>query len=185
MATNVDLNDRRAWDDRALIDGWDAAQEEYNLYHSVQLHGENILHYLDREQLESLKDAFQDSGEDAYIGAIEAELAARPAEPVKEEEANVPEDAQAGDEEMKEANEADKDDTAAQDQLLQETAASAHYAPNPTAPGPIMKMEDELLRNMMLSWYYAGYYQGKYEERSSNSTSSSSSASQPPGPSTK
>ncbi|KAK7555800.1 hypothetical protein IWX49DRAFT_627155 [Phyllosticta citricarpa] len=175
MAANIDLNDRRAWDDRALIDGWDAAQEEYNLYHSVQLHGENILHYLDREQLESLKDAFQDSGEDDYIQAIDAELEARPAEPAKEEEANVPGDAQAGDEEMKEANEIDKDDTAAQDQLLQETAASIHHVPNPTAPGPIMKMEDELLRNLMLSWYYAGYYQGKYEERSS------SSASQAPG----
>lgn len=72
MTTHIDLNDRGAWDDRALIDGWDAAQEEYNvrtlnslhstntdahkLYHSVQASGENILHYLDRDQLESLKE---------------------------------------------------------------------------------------------------------------------------------
>ncbi|KAK8202790.1 hypothetical protein IWZ01DRAFT_561439 [Phyllosticta capitalensis] len=167
MTTHIDLNDRGAWDDRALIDGWDAAQEEYNLYHSVQVSGENILHYLDRDQLESLKDAFKDSGEDDYLEQIEAELETRPVKPAKEEESVAVGAEQPKDHEMGEANGAEEDDTAAQDQLLQETAASTQQASHPVAPGPIMKMEDELLRNMMLSWYYAGYYQGAYESRSS------------------
>ncbi|KAJ5542039.1 hypothetical protein N7535_004458 [Penicillium sp. DV-2018c] len=142
------LTHAEIWDDSALVQSWDDAVEEYELYHSVHAKGENLE--------EVLKEAEES-------GATEAIQAAD--EPTSKVGDDV---AQPKDEDI--PMNVDEQPSASGNEPVVETtqpaATSGPGVPTPdtSMPHPIMAtVQDEALKNLMMSWYYAGYYTGLYE----------------------
>ncbi|KAF8431045.1 hypothetical protein BGX38DRAFT_1103995 [Terfezia claveryi] len=134
MAENKELTHAEVWDDSTLLNSWDAALQEYKKYHSIQASG-------------------------ATVGSVPAST---------KEEGEV------------------KDHTP-EPQLMTQSSVEAGHKPPSHPPFPpsilaggqystlhrppvihdyiilISLSENEALRNLMISWYFAGYYTGLYE----------------------
>ncbi|QSS51558.1 SMN domain-containing protein [Histoplasma capsulatum var. duboisii H88] len=154
------LTQEEIWDDSALVQSWDDAVEEYNLYHSIQARGESV------DEVLRAEDARIRAEDEATFGEHAAEDPPH-AHPVAEFE-SVDEEANDQDMEM----EAGTDSHGAQQE-----ASSAKKSPeaNRTAGGGFATMPqlvsqgddassaDKALKNLMMAWYFAGYYTGLYE----------------------
>ncbi|OCL05662.1 hypothetical protein AOQ84DRAFT_298466 [Glonium stellatum] len=163
MSLGVDLGDRDAWDDSALIQSWEEALAEYKKYHSIHAKGQRIEDVLNEEELRELKEELGHIPKQNGDNDIEA----RPR----------PQDAEAGDvetgegEALAEASGQRASDAQQTASRRQEPHGSAEAAAHPhsVAPGGSMpqlllgSVQDENLKNLMMSWYYAGYYTGLYE----------------------
>ncbi|KZM25223.1 uncharacterized protein EKO05_0007395 [Ascochyta rabiei] len=162
MVAGVDMSDKNAWDDSFLQDSWNDAVAEYEKYHSIAKSGKRLEDVLTEEELKKLR---EDHGD--LIGEAEAT-------PQAVAEANGNSDQMDTEDSMQETEEVEK---LAQTKLQQETAASEEQnqpqsanmgttAPHDTAfaasmPQAILgTVQDENLKNIMMSWYYAGYYTG-------------------------
>ncbi|KAH7241644.1 hypothetical protein BKA59DRAFT_456227 [Fusarium tricinctum] len=128
------LSQEEIWDDSALIDSWNEALNEYKKYHSIHAKGGS---------LRDLKSQTQT--------AVKAE--------------SNSEQLQA-----KETDDTKLDLKAAEEN--KETPSSDNEAKGPTVPQglpsfPIQtvlgSVQDENLKKLLMSWYYAGYYTGLYE----------------------
>ncbi|RMY73030.1 hypothetical protein D0862_14357 [Hortaea werneckii] len=132
-----DLSHEEVWDDSDLVKSWNEALAEYKKYHSLAAKGEKVDLVLDQAE-------------------------------GKPNEANV-----AADENVASATPATVENTPVNDQ-----AGGGVEAPHPhqaqtqtpaAVGGSVMpqtlmnSVQDEGLKNMMMSWYYAGYYTGLYE----------------------
>ncbi|KAK6428211.1 hypothetical protein LTR95_015649 [Oleoguttula sp. CCFEE 5521] len=144
---NSNLGDE-VWDDTALLTSWDEAVAEYKKYHSLAAKGEQVpigelaeppeapetySAKLNRKKQEKLALA---NGDAALIPSSTTTANVRPQSKlsVKAEVTEV---------------------TA--------TAPSASIGAA-TVPQHLMNsVQDEGLKNLMMSWYYAGYYTGLYE----------------------
>ncbi|OCK83633.1 hypothetical protein K432DRAFT_390231 [Lepidopterella palustris CBS 459.81] len=166
MAPVVDLNDQDAWDDRALVDSWNEALKEYKKYHSIHTKGQRVQDLLSAEELKELKKEMPGyrPGQD---GEIEPEN--MPEEWLKDAtETDQPKEDELFPEAMNGSTVGDQEPTTSGHQQPQVTAADAAHA-HSTAPGAsipqiiIGSVQDENLKNLMMSWYYAGYYTGMYE----------------------
>ncbi|KAJ4357639.1 uncharacterized protein N0V89_002215 [Didymosphaeria variabile] len=60
MAPGINLDDRSAWDDSALINSWDDAVAEYQKYHSISKSGQRLEDALTEEELERLRGDYGD-----------------------------------------------------------------------------------------------------------------------------
>ncbi|KAF2717912.1 hypothetical protein K431DRAFT_297405 [Polychaeton citri CBS 116435] len=142
------LSHAQIWDDSALVDSWNQAFEEYKKYHSIATRGGE----LDLESLENI--ASEDAMRSSKTGATAVALT--DAEAVEPDAETVP------------------DATPAAHQT--ETAQSAATEPSSQTNGQVQdtngmavpvallnSMQDEGMKNLMMSWYYAGYYTGLYE----------------------
>jgi hypothetical protein len=143
---DFDVQDRDVWDDKALIDTWERAYTEYKRYHSIQAQGKRLEDMVTAEELAELKKEHGDLVEDA-------KTVSEPAlDATAEEEAPA----------MLEA-----DDKAGEEQSTKaaETPGESHNAPQLAAIPQAMlgTVQDENLKNLMMSWYYSGYYTGLYE----------------------
>ncbi|KAJ6000323.1 hypothetical protein N7481_000732 [Penicillium waksmanii] len=148
---NDSLSHEEIWDDSALVRSWDEAVEEYQLYHSIHAKGENVDDVLrEAEDAGITKDV--NMNEDETMEGMEG------AAPTLEAEAEYePQDTQ---------------DQSIGPQKPADAGPTSAMAPNP-APlaGPTMPMpeavmtnvQDENLKRLMMSWYFAGYYTGLYE----------------------
>ncbi|KAF9693744.1 hypothetical protein EKO04_008290 [Ascochyta lentis] len=162
MAPGVDMSDKNAWDDSFLQDSWNDAVAEYEKYHSIAKSGKRLEDVLTEGELKELR---EDHGD--LIGEAEAI-------PQAVVEANDNSDQMDTEDSMQETEDVEK---SAQTELQQETAASEEQnqpqsanmgttAPPDTAfaasmPQAILgTVQDENLKNLMMSWYYAGYYTG-------------------------
>ncbi|KAJ5320430.1 hypothetical protein N7508_000713 [Penicillium antarcticum] len=131
------LTQEEIWDDSALLQSWDDAVEEYQLYHSIHAKGENV---------EDVLREAEESGlvvEDEIIEEeVDVDVAETDAIPDNENTSmNIDEPAQPSNGPGPEVS----------------TTA-------PPMPHPAMaNVQDEALKNLMMSWYYAGYYTGVYE----------------------
>ncbi|KAL3491450.1 hypothetical protein BJX62DRAFT_205133 [Aspergillus germanicus] len=146
------LTQEEIWDDSALVQSWDEAVEEYRLYHSIHAKGENV-----EDVLREAEAAAQEEAEAAAAAGaagswtrvdLEKDDDMADAEPATA--AHVPEatgSTQPLDQPSKDAS------TAAW------TAPQAGGMPHPGFP----QGQDEGLKNLMMSWYYAGYYTAQYE----------------------
>ncbi|KAI4223542.1 MAG: hypothetical protein LQ349_007411 [Xanthoria aureola] len=174
------LSHEEIWDDSALVDSWDLALQEYQLYHSIHARGERVEDVL--REAEGPEDLPKD--EKADMDNMTSEhLSGTP-------HVHHPEDEEVEDGEIEDNPLIDVGTVHEtmrvknQDEL---PAAEESCPPPPTVenapqsipeaagvPGVLMNgeallihaaVEDDGLKNLMMSWYYAGYYTGLYEGR--------------------
>ncbi|OJD11778.1 hypothetical protein AJ78_07523 [Emergomyces pasteurianus Ep9510] len=161
------LTQEEIWDDSALIQSWDEAVEEYNLYHSIQARGENVDDFLKAE------DARVRAEDEAAVGDGYGEHAAGPQQHGHPEARSEPANEEANDQEI----EAARTDLHGEHEGNQETpSAKLNPEANHAVGGGFANMPqlvsqggdtasgtDEGLKNLMMAWYFAGYYTGLYE----------------------
>ncbi|EON68858.1 hypothetical protein W97_08116 [Coniosporium apollinis CBS 100218] len=154
------------WDDSALIQSWEAALAEYKKYHSIHARGEKVEDVLSAFELAELRGT-----QDQPNGATAPDRA----DVIKEGELQMTHAKELGElEEGEDAVEGTADDQPVQ-------MAAAAVSAEPTGNGvtgsehtmpPVLtampqvlagSIQDEALKNLMMSWYYAGYYTGLYE----------------------
>ncbi|RJE25539.1 hypothetical protein PHISCL_02151 [Aspergillus sclerotialis] len=140
------LTHEEIWDDSALVRSWDEAVEEYKLYHSIHAKGENVEDVL--REAQASEPADQEINGDDYM----------------ETEADAP-----GVDSTVDISQQAEAETESNIQPAQEPEGDSQIpAMNPvgagTIPQPALdKIQDEGLKNLMMSWYFAGYYTGLYE----------------------
>ncbi|KAI9731724.1 MAG: hypothetical protein M1834_004513 [Cirrosporium novae-zelandiae] len=161
------LSEAEIWDDSALIESWDAAYEEYKLYHSIAARGENVEDVLKKAELEDL------------TGDGNANVEGTGAQAAIPEENGGSEDGEIENEEnIVDAPQVTRPEGSlvAKDTISNipngvdanpSVAGNLNGQPTVTVPMPQLPvgMQDEGLKNLMMSWYYAGYYTGLYEGR--------------------
>jgi len=150
MASNENLSHAEIWDDSALVDSWNDAVEEYKHYHSIHARGERV-----EDILQMCEDKASVVGKEAHY---------------EEDQVN-----------------GQKNDPRAKMELSQETPSQSHTVDggskveksqqsvsNQASGGKSSKgsalpqhligqVHDEGLKNLLMSWYYAGYYTGLHE----------------------
>ncbi|KAJ2905237.1 hypothetical protein MKZ38_005939 [Zalerion maritima] len=154
------------WDDSALVDSWNDALAEYNKYHSIHTNGGR----------------FGDIPELRQNAKIETEKAAQhPFAASHPHEGNRSSSnmgiestdeqklsRQVLNEQEEERHRLDEDDSADQARTANTTAVPHGPQLPATAPalGPMTMLgsvQDECLKKLLMSWYYAGYYTGLYQ----------------------
>ncbi|KAF2471579.1 uncharacterized protein BDR25DRAFT_342309 [Lindgomyces ingoldianus] len=163
MAPGISIDDRNAWDDTSLVDDWNEVVAEYQKYHSIQAQGKRLEDVLSKDELAELRQDYEDlmgeeetrsNNADANTKA-DHEPAGRPTEDTNDDGCLGQDAIQA--EEPKSSGNREESRTA-------ESSAPVHdVATNPAMPQAILgTVQDENLKNLMMSWYYAGYYTGLY-----------------------
>ncbi|KAJ6123720.1 Survival motor neuron [Penicillium samsonianum] len=152
----VALTHAEVWDDSALVQSWDDAVEEYQHYWSIHAKGENVEDVLKEAEDTGITPAVPhgDSGSTiaAEDGATKPEIEDVSMTIAEQTSESAPEPSQPI---------AD--------------ASSAVSTPAMPMPHPIMaNVQDESLKNLMMSWYYAGYYTGLHEGQQQPSRDQSS-----------
>ncbi|KAE9977491.1 hypothetical protein BLS_001395 [Venturia inaequalis] len=148
MVNSINLADPGIWDDRALVNTWNEALQEYKKYHSIHVQKKSLADVLTDEELLQLKMERRELRTGPTTAAAEF---------------------------PKETNE-DNDDDVAMDVSVdgdsnENTATNTNEATQPpkttgttSIPQVLLNnVQDESLRNVMMSWYYAGYYTGLHE----------------------
>ncbi|EKG21322.1 Survival motor neuron [Macrophomina phaseolina MS6] len=188
--SGVDMFAAGAWDDRALVKGWNDQVKEYNKYHSLQRKGKQtpLSLRLTAQEIFNLKDLANDEElAEMGINLSEAEHLAKPNEESKDahmESDDTAHEAQQADSadilltDAAPANGTSEETDPAERQLIQEQqqqqqqanqprpGASSAASQAPPIPAPIFAAvpgQDDALRNMNIAWFYAGYYQSQYE----------------------
>ncbi|KAF2740866.1 hypothetical protein EJ04DRAFT_168824 [Polyplosphaeria fusca] len=159
MKASISL-DKRAFDDKSLVDNYDEVVAEYKKYHSIAAQGKRLEDVLTKEELaklredEDLVDALEtrsDQGESNILAdhqqAAEPQLAANGDA--------VMEQAQTGAEEPA-SPENQESSTAAAGEGPRHEGGAATGMPQAL----LGTVQDENVKNMIMSWYYAGYYTG-------------------------
>ncbi|GAB1742440.1 hypothetical protein NU219Hw_g7986t1 [Hortaea werneckii] len=132
-----DLSHEEVWDDSDLVKSWNEALAEYKKYHSLAAKGEKVDLVLD--QADETPHGVNTEAHENVATANAAVLE------------NVPADDQAsGGVEAPQPHQAQT-----------QTPAAVGGSVMPQAL--MNSVQDEGLKNMMMSWYYAGYYTGLYE----------------------
>ena len=171
-----ELSQAEIWDDSALVQSWDDALAEYKVllwaiicvnfrltcsqrYHSIHARGqrvEDVIKDLETngEGPELTADAVVGSTEDAPGGVANGV---------------VPGEREDGEWEEGEAEEVEGPPTngghqhSSSEQASFQTARNQHSSV-PAVPAAMTDtVKDDGLKNLMMSWYYAGYYTGLYE----------------------
>ncbi|KAF2142418.1 uncharacterized protein K452DRAFT_358213 [Aplosporella prunicola CBS 121167] len=163
MQASIDLGDEDAWDDGALLRSWNTAVEEYKKYHSIAVRGENVEDVLKQEELKGEGGVLESSKSQVKAATGVAEGASITPMNDSEELPFEPEFDVAEQQSFHETTE-----KAPGAPSTNATAAStATPMPPPMAAGFMPQMllsgQDEAMKNLMMSWYYAGYYTGLYE----------------------
>ncbi|CAF3649421.1 unnamed protein product [Fusarium graminearum] len=127
------LTHEEVWDDSALINSWNEALQEYKKYHSIHAKGGSV------RDLE-----LQNKAE------IEAEPESEQPQ-VTETEESVLASEKAEENKISPSRNEAKESTPSQSQGV------------PAFPIQTVLVQDESLKKLLMSWYYAGYYTGLYE----------------------
>ncbi|KAF2635090.1 hypothetical protein P280DRAFT_412295 [Massarina eburnea CBS 473.64] len=166
MAPGISLDDRSAWDDSALINSWDDAVNEYEKYHSIQRSGKRLEDVLGQEELGQLREEHGDVMEDAQTRSSVADRNNH----ADHEKAAQPQKSTNGND-VNGINEAH-----AEEQAVSGPVETGMHEPIAgSMPQALLgTVQDEKLRNLMMSWYYAGYYTGLHtgqQQSTPNATS--------------
>ncbi|TKX18508.1 hypothetical protein C1H76_9297 [Elsinoe australis] len=141
----LDRSQRETWDDTELVDSWNDALEEYKKYHSIAAKGENIDELVRKFEEEVKKPSVQGP----------------PAE-------DLPNGHDDEDEYMPEADGMSTGQVAQEQPGTTTSNLDTHYEPRAQVSSQMPQallgaVQDENMRNLMMSWYYAGYYTGLLE----------------------
>ncbi|MCJ1466322.1 hypothetical protein MMC07_004941 [Pseudocyphellaria aurata] len=164
------LSSAEQWDDSALLRSWDDALSEYKLYHSIHARGERVEDVLAEFEEKEKTDAEPGHGQllnrnDSIHPSAGGQTNGHPSEELEEGEVETEVEDQLPASHSPHVNR--PDDGIASDQ------------PDPVSNMPHMifsSVKDEALKNLMMSWYYAGYYTGLYEGQQQQSMNTISSA---------
>ncbi|KAK4988092.1 hypothetical protein LTR66_007415 [Elasticomyces elasticus] len=176
-----ELSHNQIWDDSALLESWDEVLEEYKYYHSIAARGENVEEIMEAAIKQESKEfvahnfiVYVDTNRSSH----EQELlngqlsngvqgssngvsgsANHPSSPNRTQASSGTFQAQSG---------IHPDAATAHIPTTQGAAAGASgMADMPTAL--VGRVQDENLKNLMMSWYYAGYYTGLFEGQQNTS----------------
>ncbi|KAK4175424.1 hypothetical protein QBC36DRAFT_331492 [Triangularia setosa] len=153
MASEENLTHEEIWDDSALVDSWNNALAEYNKYHSIHAKGGTV-------------NDLPATNEIKTSGTAKVETNGR-AEPITTEEGEVDESIP-----MDESDEtshptiSDVQHSANANKVGGGLSGGQPSVPLGPGPGPqvlLGSVQDEELKKLLMSWYYAGYYTGLYE----------------------
>lgn len=139
MAPGINVDDQNAWDDSVLINSWDEALNEYKKYYSIQAQGKRLEDVLSKEELRQLKEEHGDLIEEVETRSTYAD----------QDEAGTAQ--------------AEEPTTSEPQSHTAETAVAPQHDASLGASMPqalLGSVQDENLKNLMMSWYYAGYYTG-------------------------
>ncbi|EGU81007.1 hypothetical protein FOPG_07180 [Fusarium oxysporum f. sp. conglutinans race 2 54008] len=128
------LTQEEIWDDSALIDSWNEALQEYKKYHSIHDKGGSVRELEPQNRAEA--EAESGNEQPQVTETEEIELDSGTAEQNKE---------------IPSSRNESKEPIASQ---------GTPSFPIQTVLGSV---QDESLKKLLMSWYYAGYYTGLYE----------------------
>ncbi|CEA17196.1 putative Survival motor neuron-like protein [Blumeria hordei DH14] len=148
------ISQAEIWDDSALIESWDQALEEYKKYHSLRARGENVEDILNSAE-DSTVDPPRESNSaiknDDFTPEISGTQATGHHLPVEQHNTH------------KQQYSTDTQANTNID-LTPHPKASNKITHGPELPRMLVgQVHDERLKNLLMSWYYAGYYTGLYE----------------------
>ncbi|KAM5348658.1 hypothetical protein ACJ41O_008482 [Fusarium nematophilum] len=132
------LSHEEMWDDSALIDSWNEALEEYKKYHSIHARGGSI------RDLES-KSQTTTKGEPS-TEAQDAEITQSGIDSASNQGVHA-----VNDEVPPSARDESRGDVTSQG------------LPSFPIQAVLGSVQDESLKKLLMSWYYAGYYTGLFE----------------------
>ncbi|EYE97846.1 uncharacterized protein EURHEDRAFT_472133 [Aspergillus ruber CBS 135680] len=145
------LTQEEIWDDSALVRTWEEAVEEYKLYHSIHAKGENVEDVLRQAEAEESEGRISQAEEEQQEQQMETDDVEAP-EVVLD---------QAGQDVLEDTTESYQPPEA---NPIAEAGTGTGPADATPMPHPVLSsVQDEGLKNLMMSWYYAGYYTGLYE----------------------
>ncbi|KAA8649193.1 hypothetical protein EYZ11_012302 [Aspergillus tanneri] len=164
------LTHEEVWDDTALVQSWDEAVEEYKLYHSIHAKGENFEDVLrEAEAAEHAQDASDGQDPDANVeGAMETNGEAAVVSDPSETAQTLLMQPSSQTAEGKGAS--SETQSTGGSQFMAEAASPGTAMPQ----AALAQVQDEGLKNLMMSWYFAGYYTGLYEGQQQANRSKSS-----------
>ncbi|KAG9234816.1 hypothetical protein BJ875DRAFT_375690 [Amylocarpus encephaloides] len=167
MSSNAEASHEEVWDDSVLVDSWNDAVEEYRQYHSIKSRGEDTdvilkaheiqskalfvktLSWIEPKSLPSFSGEKMDSGDGGL--AEQPSIDQPPQNDMPDEIIGPDKVASLAEEEMSVLN--------------QTTGSGSSKGPAvPALPQHLIgQAHDGKLKNLLMSWYYAGYYTGLYE----------------------
>ncbi|RFU27788.1 hypothetical protein B7463_g8552, partial [Scytalidium lignicola] len=178
MSPQANASHEEIWDDSMLVDSWNEALEEYRLYHSIHARGEKI---------EDVLKTFEESGK-VGTGPEYIEKAAEHTEPngtsLKEaagQEGSIDHaENLAGNGPSQETEQQPTNGEQASAPLGGQRSSAQVLPQHLIGQGndkdlrsevgmfmadafTVDAVQDEGLKNLLMSWYYAGYYTGLYE----------------------
>ncbi|EMR91329.1 putative survival motor neuron-like protein 1 protein [Botrytis cinerea BcDW1] len=163
MASQKNASHAEVWDDSTLVDSWNEALQEYEKYHSIHARGEKV---------EDVLNAFenQSNGVQVYLSPnIMAWLTFLREGAMNEDGGEVVEEPLEENVVMQSEFEQIDDHTQAGPKVDDQPAPKATKSGSSSSKAPILppqligQVHDENLKNLLMSWYYAGYYTGLYE----------------------
>lgn len=155
MSSERELTHDEIWDDSALVNSWNDALAEYKKYHSIHARGGTLN--------ETPKPSLNAKNEDENPPAV-----TQPHDDIRSPEGKTNEST----DEQALSRRLDS-----QSELVGSTRATVATSPHgpessakldgpPPVPGPmgmLGSIQDEGLKKLLMSWYYAGYYTGLYQ----------------------
>ncbi|KAL8823982.1 MAG: hypothetical protein Q9191_005390 [Dirinaria sp. TL-2023a] len=162
------LTQAEIWDDSALIKSWDDALEEYKLYHSVYARGERVEDVLREAEARNKCASIAGSSVDSTNSAMPAQMDEARQSDLEEgevEDGNIV-NGKCAEPVIESAEQTPlPNGSVPQKPSLPPIVDSTAQLPSVASmPNPILNnTKDEYLKNLMMSWYYAGYYTGLYE----------------------
>ncbi|KAL2680598.1 hypothetical protein Neosp_008200 [[Neocosmospora] mangrovei] len=133
-AKQENLTHEELWDDSALIDSWNEALEEYKKYHSIHARGGSVRELESKSQAATKQESSPDRLQDVEL--IE------PDQPSTSEQEAANENAPSS---------------------RNEPQATPQGLPSFPVQAVLGSVQDENLKKLLMSWYYAGYYTGLFE----------------------
>ncbi|KAL8767670.1 MAG: hypothetical protein Q9194_005923 [Teloschistes cf. exilis] len=152
------LSHEEIWDDSALLDSWEAALQEYQFYHSIHARGERV-----EDVLKQAEASEEDSNH--IHGDLDHSLNQLPSEPAN----GLPlsEDLEDGEVEDDQMEDRPPVDASITEEFM--NIESWYLSQVTEKMLNWLKVKDQDLKNVMISWYYAGYYTGLYEGQKNSS----------------
>ncbi|RAL65433.1 hypothetical protein DID88_001000 [Monilinia fructigena] len=148
-ATHVEI-----WDDSTLVNSWNEALQEYERYHSIHARGERV---------EDVLNEFENSN-NGVEGGMDEDSGGVFEEPLEE---NVT--TQSEFEKTDGHTPTETEAKVGKQPAVKETGSHPPSSKAPTLPPQLIgQVHDENLKNLLMSWYYAGYYTGLYEGQQQN-----------------
>ncbi|OHE91627.1 hypothetical protein CORC01_13063 [Colletotrichum orchidophilum] len=151
MAGNdVEMTHNEMWDDSALIESWNEALDEYKKYHSIHAKGGKLKDLDLQEKTEDKPQTIDDTQTQVVDQPEITDNGAEGADKTK--------GVMVGD--------SSTDVRVQADSTGVPIAAKANDPQGPAIMGPqslLGSVQDEGLKRLLMSWYYAGYYTGLYE----------------------
>ncbi|OIW27566.1 hypothetical protein CONLIGDRAFT_438663 [Coniochaeta ligniaria NRRL 30616] len=139
------MNHDEIWDDSALIESWNDALAEYKKYHSIHVKGGSV-YDLPPNEPQIRPDAKPETRGSS--------------QPMDESEVEERHETAIGDAQSDDARQGEKSlDDGARPPAVAGPAGSGVLGPQML----LGSVQDEGLKKLLMSWYYAGYYTGLYE----------------------